>query len=115
MTYKFIDGNIEIFKRDDSTIPLSFNVDLTGSTIYLSAKTALADTTYVVQVTNSTHDDPVNGISHITIPSASSNITAGSYFVDIVLSSSTLGRNTIFPSIENETAYLIILDHPKED
>lgn len=119
MGHKFIDGNIEIFRKNTANIPLSFNIDITGATVYLTATNTLMGTsttipTPILQVSNATHDDPTNGITHIEITPDDSDISAGQYYVDIQIELLSGEKHVVFPIVENEIAYLIVLDHPKE-
>ena len=116
MGFKNIDGNIYIFKSTDATIPLTFNIDITNSTVYLSAKASLSDTTFILQVSNNIHDDAINGITHIDLTPTDTYIEAGEYYMDIVIdvSSDNEEVHVVYPTEEMQTAKLIILDHPKE-
>lgn len=118
MSYEIIDGNIVTFKGNTLVVPFTFNIDLTGLTLILSAKKTLSDTSYILQSINSTHDDAVNGITHLSLSHTQTNIAAGEYPIDINLikydtdGTTILEQNTIFPTIENKEANLIILDQP---
>lgn len=118
MAYQIIDNNIVIPKGDTADIPLTFNIDITGSTVYLSAKSNLDNTTFDLQVSNSVHDDPINGITHIEITTTDSNIAAGNYYVDFVIVLFSGDRHTFYPKIENtydgEIDYLVIQQHANE-
>jgi hypothetical protein len=117
MGYKFIDGNIEMFRGNTAEIPLIFNFDITGAIVYFRAKSSLDNATYDVNVSQSVHSDPTNGITQIDLGSTDTNITAGNYImsIEIVLtdiSGETVYSHTIYPNIEDKTAYLVILDRP---
>lgn len=115
MGYQFIENNLVIPKGDTALIPLSFNIDITGATVYLSAKTNLDDTSYILHISNNIHDDAVNGITHIKITPTDSNIDAGNYYLDFVIILLNGDRHTFYPKINNtyngEIDYLIIQEH----
>lgn len=119
MSYQIIDNNIVMPIGDTATIPLTFNIDITGSTIYLSAKATLSDTSYALQVSNSVHDNATNGISHIKInPVNTKYLKAGNYYIDFVIVLASGDRHTFYPKIENtyngEIDYLVLQEHVYE-
>lgn len=77
--------DLEAYKGDDIVLPLEFvGVDLTGATIYVTAKAdydnVAADTDAPIKVDWTTHSDPTNGKTDVLIPSSQTeNMAAGKY------------------------------------
>lgn len=68
-------------------------VDLTGSSVYFTAKPALTadndDNTAVIQVEVISHTDPTNGITVIPLTPSDTDVTPGTYYYDIQIKSAT--------------------------
>ncbi len=68
-------------------------VDLTGSSVYFTAKPALTDddndSTAVIAVEVTVHTDPTNGKTVIKLYPEDTDISAGTYYYDIQIKSST--------------------------
>ncbi len=83
--------NITIYRGDDVTFQITFKdnsgtaVDITGATLYFTAKTNNddADGSAVIQSSNSTLSDPSNGIGEAVLSNSDTDVTPGKYFYDI--------------------------------
>ena len=86
--------DLEAFKGDDIVLPLEFvGVDLTGATIYITAKAEYdditADTNAPIKVDWTTHSDPTNGKTDVLIPNNQTELmAAGKYKWDARLKTS---------------------------
>ena len=84
-------GKISFYRGDTVVLNFAFaNTDLTGATVYFTAKTAvdndLSDSSAVAQETVTDHTDPTNGITQITLePVQTTVIDPGKYGYDIQL------------------------------
>lgn len=104
-----ISGNdIYIKKGDSGAINLDFNIDITGSTVYFTAKTSLDDSESVIQKTVTTHSNPSEGITSITLTSSDTNISAGEYYFDIQINLADGNVHTVYPSDPNKQGRLHI-------
>lgn len=77
-------------RGDSATISLTVTgIDLTGSTVYFTARTALPTTAIVddtdadISVTVTDHSDPTNGVTTIPLSATDTDIDAGKYYYDI--------------------------------
>lgn len=60
--------------------------DISGCKIYLTVKKSLndADNEAIIQIAKTTHENPTDGYSEITIlPEMTNNVEAGTYFYDV--------------------------------
>ncbi|MFX1499386.1 MAG: BppU family phage baseplate upper protein [Promethearchaeota archaeon] len=76
-------GDVEAYDFELTKNGIPF--DLTGSTVYITVKERLEDpdSNALIQKTQTTHVDPVNGITSFTFTSADTNFNPGIYFYDI--------------------------------
>lgn len=77
-----------IIRGDTVTINALFSgVDLTGTTVFFTAKPALTDdttdTNAVIAVEVTSHDDPTNGHTIIELSSTDTDVEPGDYYYDI--------------------------------
>ncbi len=82
--------DIEIIRGDTDSITFTLDsdgtpVDLTGSTVFFTAKSSLddADVDAVISIEVTRHSDPTNGTTIIPLSSSDTDITPGEYFYDI--------------------------------
>ena len=86
--------NLTITKRDDTIISFTFKddngnpIDITGFIIFLTVKTDpeaqdADDTNAVIKETVSSHTDPTNGLSEMSISKTDSDVTEDIYFYDL--------------------------------
>lgn len=84
---------IEIIRGDDITINCAFKdadgvaINITGYTVFLTVKNRLgdADADALISETVSSHTDPTNGITVITLDNSQTDVDEGSYFYDFQL------------------------------
>jgi hypothetical protein len=77
-----------LIRGDSYSIPVSFSgINLTGSTVFFTIKPALTndadDTTAVLAIEVTSHDDPTNGHTIIPLTSTDTEIEPGEYYYDI--------------------------------
>jgi len=80
-----------VYKGDDKTWTLNIKnssgsaVDITGWTIFFTAKTNKTDTddNAIIKKEVSTHTNPTQGISSLTLTNSDTNVTAKTYWYDI--------------------------------
>lgn len=80
--------DIHLIRGDTSSINLTLEgVDLTGATVFFTAKAAIdddvTDAAAAIAVEVTTHTDPEAGITVIPLSSTDTNVTPGEYFYDI--------------------------------
>lgn len=80
--------DVFIIRGDDASIGFTFSgIDLTGATVFFTAKPTISnsadDSDAVISVEVSSHDDPENGVTTIPLTASDTNITPGEYFYDI--------------------------------
>lgn len=80
----------DIFIIRGDTASLDFHVDgvdLTGSTVFFTAKPTISnsadDSDAVIEKTVTSHSDPTNGDTVIELTSTDTNVTPGNYYYDI--------------------------------
>ncbi len=90
--------DITLIRGDTSSIDFQLTdnntpVDLTGATVFFTAKPALTndttDSTAVIEVEVTTHTDPINGKTVIPLSSTDTDITPGIYYYDIQIKRDT--------------------------
>lgn len=108
-----VDQKLYFYKENDETITLTFaGENLTGATVYFTAKTAydnsITDSTAVILKDVTSHSDPTNGRTVITLTSTDTNIPAGEYVYDIKLKKASnvqmtvkVGELVILPAVTN--------------
>lgn len=82
---------IVIDQGDDETVTITRQhedgspIDITGYTVWLTVKESRsdADADAVVQKQETTHTDPTNGITELTLTAADTEPLAGSYYYDV--------------------------------
>lgn len=84
--------DINITRGDSESIRFELTddgvaVDLTGSTVFFTAKPALTDddtdSTAVIHVEVTSHTDPTNGITTIPLSATDTDVAPGTYYYDI--------------------------------
>jgi hypothetical protein len=87
-----IKPDINITRGDDTSIGFELTnngvpVDLTGSTVFFTAKPALTDdsgdTNAVISVEVTNHTDPTNGITSIPLTATDTDVDPAEYYYDI--------------------------------
>lgn len=83
-----IRSDITLIRGDDSSIAFHIDgVDLTGGTVFFTAKPLLDnetdDAAAVMEVSVSSFTDPTNGNATIPLSSTVTNVSPGDYFYDI--------------------------------
>jgi len=80
---------INIIKADDKTITVTFKdadgvvIDITGYTVFFTAKADLKSTDTAIAKTITTHSDPEAGQTQIVLDQEDTDITVGKYFWDL--------------------------------
>jgi len=76
-----------IIRGDSYSIAVNMGMDITGGTVYFTAKPALTDdatdTTAVIAVQVTSHTNAAAGTTVIALTSANTNVVPGEYFYDI--------------------------------
>jgi len=104
-----ISGNdIYIRLGDSGVINLDFNIDITGATVYFTAKSSIDDTSNALQKIITNHSDPTNGITAISLSSTDTDLAAGAYVYDIQINLADGAVHTVYPSDPNKTGRLYI-------
>ena len=82
-------ADLYLIRGDSQSINFSVNMDITGYTLFFTAKSALPtgndDSDAVIEVEVTEHTDPTNGITVIPLSATDTNITPGTYYYDIQL------------------------------
>lgn len=91
---------IQFYKENTVNINLSFTgVDLTGSTVYFTIKSAYdsdqADASAIIKKDITSHTNPTQGLTTITLLPADTSVAAGKYGYDIKLKKATGEQSTI--------------------
>lgn len=81
-------ADVFIIRGDTASIGFTFSgVDLTGATVFFTAKPTISnsadDSDAVISVEVTDHDDPTNGETTIPLTSSDTNVAPGEYFYDI--------------------------------
>lgn len=86
-------ANLQFYRGDTVAIPFTFSgVDLTATTVYFTAKaqTAIAadtsdatDSDSIIKAQTSSHSDPINGKTVITLTPSQTTVTPGTYVWDV--------------------------------
>lgn len=88
--------SMEIIRRDDTTINCVFKdadgnaINITGYTIFFTVKENLddSDSDAKISKTVSSHTDPTNGATQITLSATDTNIDEGTYYYDFQMKTS---------------------------
>lgn len=89
--------DFEIIRGDTESLTVTFvrdgePVDLTGATVFFTAKPALTndagDTTAVIKTEVTDHTDPTEGETVIPLSSTLTNVTPGTYYYDLQVKAS---------------------------
>lgn len=79
--------DLYFIRGDSSSITFTANMDLTGATVFFTAKPTtnddVTDTTAVISVSVTSHIDPVNGKTVIPLSATDMNVVPGKYYYDI--------------------------------
>jgi len=82
-----------IIRGDSYSIAFNVDVDLTGTTVFFTAKPTIAneatDTTAVISVEVTAHDDAVAGETTIPLSATDTDVTPGDYYYDIQIKDGT--------------------------
>ena len=101
-------NEIPIFKRDTVSIVVNVTnastgavIDITGYTFWFTAKTneTDADGSAVIQKTVTTHNDPTNGQTTITLSTSDTDQDVGNYFYDIQMKDGSGNITTLVKGI----------------
>jgi hypothetical protein len=84
---------LSIFRGDDKTWTLNFKdvvgnaIDITGATVFFTVKENKADSDNdsLIKKDQSSHSDPTNGKTTITLTNSDTNIRVGNYHYDFQL------------------------------
>lgn len=91
---------LSFYRENTVNINLSFTgVDLTGATVYFTVKptfdTDESDTSAIIKKDVTSHTDPTNGLTTISLLPADTNVTPGKYGYDIKLKKATGEQTTV--------------------
>jgi hypothetical protein len=87
-------SNIEVIRGDDITINATFKdengtaINITGYTVFFTVKdnyTSTTDTDALISKTVTSHTNPTQGITQITISDTENNLDEGEYYYDFQL------------------------------
>jgi len=89
--------NITVKRGDTTPLPLTFTdengsaVDITGWTIYFTVKAKIDDEDNDAKIKKdvTTHSDPTNGKTVITLSSSDTSIDPGNYYYDVQVKTNT--------------------------
>lgn len=80
-------ADLFIIRGDTVSLPFTVDMDLTGCTVFFTAKPTISDAVddsdATIEVTVTEHDDPTNGITTIPLSSSDTNVAPGTYYYDI--------------------------------
>lgn len=100
--------DITIIRGDTTSIDFTLTdggtpVDLTGSTVFFTAKPALtndvSDNTAVISVEVTSHTDPTAGETSIPLTASDTDVTPGEYYYDIQIKDATTNIISIEPRL----------------
>lgn len=82
--------DIFIVRGDNHTITVTFSdTDITGATVFFTVKSAIDaaadDSAASITKDVTSHSDPTNGVTLISLSNSDTNITPGLYYYDIQL------------------------------
>jgi len=90
-------ATIKIHRGDTRNLDFNFTdstgaiIDITGYTVFLTVKAVidndLTDNSAIIKKTVTSHTDPTNGVTVVSLTSTDTNQTPGSYLYDIQLKS----------------------------
>ena len=84
-------ADLYLIRGDSATINFKVNMDITGYTVFFTAKAVLTagvittDTDAVIEVEVTEHTDPTNGETVIPLSPTDTTVTPGTYYYDIQL------------------------------
>jgi len=91
--YKIIRGDTFAIPQIQVVTDAGTAIDLTGSTFFFTAKLELdtnaTDAVYGIKTSWTDHLNPTGGITSLTVSDTDTKITAGDYYYDIQMKSST--------------------------
>lgn len=96
-----MEQNLSLTQGDEKAYNLTFSdgagvIDISGSTVVMTLKRKLTDTTPALSKTVTNHTDPTNGKTTITLLSTDTDkLDTGNYYYDIQISGGTLSKQTI--------------------
>jgi|GEM_PF-2141923 len=108
MSFELINNGIFIKQGNTASFDLKFNIDITGSTIYFTAKKELKDKIPLISKLIINHLDPVNGLTTIDLAKEDTNCRTGKYLFDIQLALPDGQVHTVFPKGARQMGELII-------
>lgn len=93
---------VTVYKGDSKRIDLTFQNDdgsvlnLSGCTVYFTAKRSYTepDSEAIIAISNSVHDIPESGKTHITLSGSNTNVCPGDYFAGFQLQDASSGVST---------------------
>ena len=93
--------DIELIRGDSSSINFTIDMDLTGATVFFTAKPALTDdagdTTAVIDVEVTDHTVPTSGQTVIPLSNTDTDVTPGEYYYDIQIKDASGNITSIKP------------------
>lgn len=95
-------SNIKFYKAKDVVLPITFTdedgdaIDITGSTVYFTAKNILTEADPGdIQVITTAHTAPTLGQTVIYIADTDTDVDVGEYYYDIQLTDATANKYTV--------------------
>lgn len=80
-------ADLFLIRSDSVTLPFTVDMDLTGATVFFTAKptisNAVDDSDSVISVEVTDHSNPEGGVTSIPLSSSDTNVAPGEYYYDI--------------------------------
>jgi len=100
-------NEIEVYKADTVSIVITVKnsndiaINITGYTFYFTVKSSYSDSdaTAKINKTITSHNDPTNGQTTVTLSATDTNQTAGNYYYDIIMKDGSSNVTTLLHGI----------------
>lgn len=95
-----MEHDLTITQGDEKAYNLAFSaagnpIDITGATVKMTVKRSHSEEAIAIQKVVTSHSDPTEGKTIITLTSTNTNIPLGSYYYDIQVSGGPFSKKTI--------------------